>query len=301
MDQIFCMKLYNRVVELESFSRAADEMDVARSTATQAVASLEKRLGVRLLHRTTRKLTPTEDGRAYYENCVRILRDLTEAEDSLSSGKTRPRGKLRVTTPHGFVRMIFFPQLPKFLARYPELELEVVMSDRSLNLVEEGIDCAVRGAHIADDSMLVARHIAKIRWMTCASPEYLKKHGTPKSIEDLAGHNCIRFMSPSTGRVNDWHFETSGKAVTFTPRGSLGVNGFEAAGAAAAYGVGICQVPEPLVSPALREKRLKPVLVDHIAPAPSLQVVYPSNRYLTAKVRAFADFVAEIFPRDVLR
>ena len=299
MDQVFCMKLFTRVVELESFSRASDEFDVARSTATQAVAGLEKRLGVRLLHRTTRQLTPTEDGRAYYENCVRILRELAEAEESLSSSKTRPRGKLRVSTPHGFVRMIFFPQLHKFLARYPELELEVVMSDRALNLVEEGIDCAVRGVHIADDSMLVARHIAHVRWLTCASPDYLKKHGTPKSVDDLARHNCIRFISPSTGRAADWVFETNGKKLQFTPRGNLAVNGFEAAGAAASYGVGIAQVPEPLMSQALREKRLKPVLIDSIAPAPSLQVVYPSNRYLSAKVRAFADFVAEIFPRDM--
>jgi len=301
MDQVFCMKMFARVLELQSFSRASEEFDVARSTATEAVADLEKRLGVRLLHRTTRKLTPTEDGRAYYENCVRILADLHEAEESLTSAKGKPRGKLRVSTPHGFVRMIFFPELHKFLARYPDLELEVVMSDKAVNLVEEGIDCAVRAAAIADDSMLVARHIANVRWMTCAAPEYLKKHGTPKRIEDLAGHNCIRFVSPSTRRVADWQFETNGKRSTFTPRGNLAVNGHEAAGAAAASGVGIVQAPEPLVSTAIREKRLKPILTQHIAPAPSLQVVYPSNRYLTAKVRAFADFVAEIFPRDVLR
>jgi LysR family transcriptional regulator, regulator for bpeEF and oprC len=301
MDQVFCMRMFTRVVELESFIRASEEFDVARSTATQAVAQLEKRLGVRLLHRTTRQLTPTEDGRAYYESCVRILSDLAEAEDALSSARSRPRGKLRVTTPYGFVRLIFIPQIHKFLARYPELELEVVMSDKAVNLVEEGIDCAVRGTPIADDSLLVARHIATVRWMTCASPEYLRKHGTPKRIEDLAKHNCIRFVSPSTRRASDWQFETQGELTTFTPRGNLAVNGFEAAGAAASYGVGIAQVPEPLVSPAIREKRLKPVLLAHIAPAPSLQVVYPSNRYLSAKVRAFADFVAELFPKEVFR
>jgi LysR family transcriptional regulator for bpeEF and oprC len=113
MDQVFCMKMFARVLELQSFSRASEEFDVARSTATEAVADLEKRLGVRLLHRTTRKLTPTEDGRAYYENCVRILADLHEAEESLTSAKGKPRGKLRVSTPHGFVRMIFFPELPQ--------------------------------------------------------------------------------------------------------------------------------------------------------------------------------------------
>ena len=300
MDQVFCMKMYARVVELQSFSRASEDFDVARSTATQCVAALEKQLGVRLLHRTTRSLTPTQDGRAYYESCVRILGDLAEAEESLSSARSRPRGKLRVSTPYGFIRMIFFQHLPRFLERYPDLELEVVMSDRAVNLVEQGIDCAVRASAIADDSMLVARHISKIRWMTCASPAYLRKRGAPKKIEDLARHNCIRFNSPSTGRTIDWQFETRGERTAFTPRGNLAVNGFEAAAAAAAYGVGICQVPEPLVAAQVRERALKPVLFAHIAPAPSLQVVYPSNRYLTAKVRAFADFVAEIYPRDAL-
>lgn len=295
------MRMYARVVELESFARASEELEVSRATATQCVARLEKKLGVRLLHRTTRQLRPTEDGRAYYESCVRILGDLAEAEESLSSARVRPRGRLRVSTPHSFIHRVFFPELPRFLKRYPELELEVVLSDRAVNLVEEGIDCAVRAAPIADDSMLVARHIANVRWMTCASPAYLKAHGTPRTVEDLARHNCIRFISPSTGRVSDWHFEKDARASSFTPRGTLGVTSLEAAGAAALHGVGIAQVAEPLVSTALREKTLRAVLLDHIAPAPSLQVVYPSNRYLTAKVRAFADFVAEIFPRETFR
>lgn len=301
MDQVFCMRMYARVVELGSFARAADELDVARSTATQCVARLEKQLGVRLLHRTTRQLNPTEDGRAYYESCVRILGDLAEAEEALSNARRRPRGRLRVSTPHSFVHLVFFPQLPRFLKKYPELEVEVLMSDRAVNLVEHGIDCAVRAAPIADDSMLVARHISKVRWMTCASADYLKAHGAPKRVEELAAHNCIRFISPSTGRTAEWKFERDGVTTTFVPKGNLGVNGFEAAAAAALNGVGIAQVPEPLVSGALREKRMKAVLLDHIAPAPSLQVVYPSNRYLTAKVRAFADFVAEIFPEAILR
>lgn len=301
MDHIHCMRIFVRVVELGSFARASEELEVSRATATQCVARLEQKLGVRLLHRTTRRLSATEDGRAYYESCVRILSDLAEAEDSLSSARLRPRGKLRVSTPYAFTHRIFFPQLNKFLRRYPELELEVVLSDRALNLVEEGIDCAVRASPIADDSMLVARHIANVRWMTCASPAYLKSHGTPRRVEDLARHNCIRFISPSTGRTNDWRFEKDGEMAVFNPRGNLGVTGLEGAAAAASCGVGIAQVPEPLVSSALRERKLKAVLLDHIAPAPSLTVVYPSARYLSAKVRAFADFVAEIFPRETFR
>ncbi len=301
MDHIDCMRIFVRVVEQGSFARASEEFEVSRSTVTQCVARLENRLGVRLLHRTTRKLSPTEDGRAYYESCVRILDEMAEAEESLSSARLRPRGRLRVSTPQSFTHLVFFPQLKRFLGRYPELELEVVVTDRAVNLVEEGIDCAIRASPIADDSTLVARHISHVRWITCASPAYLKANGTPRRIEDLAAHNCIRFISPSTGRTSDWRFEKGGKASTFTPRGNLGVTSLETAAAAAVHGLGVAQVPEPLVSASLRDRTARAVLVDQIAPAPSLQVVYPSNRHLSAKVRAFADFVAEIFPREVFR
>lgn len=298
MDHIYCMRLYARVVELGSFARASDELDVSPSTATECVARLEKKLGVRLLHRTTRRLRTTDEGRAYYESAVRILGDLAEAEESLSSARMRPRGRLRVSVPYSFIRIVFFPALPRFLEKFPELQVEVVLSDRALNLVEEGIDCAVRGARIADDSTLVARHVAAVRWMTCASPAYLKAHGVPRRIEDLARHNCIRFISPSTGRANDWQFEQGGRTIAVEPRGNLSVTALEAAAAAAMHGVGLAQVPEPLASPWLHARQLKAVLVDRIAPAPALQVVYPSNRFLSAKVRAFADFVAEIFPHE---
>ena len=300
MDHVECMRMFVRVTELGSFARASQEFDVSRSVATQAVARLESRLGVRLLHRTTRKLSPTDDGRAYYESCVRLLADLDEAEEALSSAKLRPRGRLRVSTSHALTGHLF-PHLGRFFGRYPELELELVVTDRALNLVEEGIDCAIRGSRIAEDSTLIARHVARVRWMTCASPAYLKARGTPRAIADLAGHECIRFVSPSTGRVSEWQFEKDGSAATFAPHGRLSVTSYESAAIAAAHGLGIAQVPEPLVSAALRDKSVRQLLADHIAPAPSLHVVYPSNRHLTAKVRAFADFVAEIFPREVFR
>ena len=301
MDHVECMRMFVRVVELGSFARASEEAEVSRATATQAVARLEDRVGVRLLHRTTRQLSPTEDGRAYYESCVRILAEMAEAEESLSNAKVKPRGRLRVSTPQAFTHLMFFPQLGRFLQRYPELDIELVVTDRSVNLVEEGIDCAVRASPIADDSTLIARHVAHVRWITCASPGYLKSHGLPRSIDDLARHDCIRFISPSTGRPTDWRFEKEGKSLAFEPRGRLGVTSLETAASAAIHGLGIAQVPEPLVSAALRDKQARAVLVEHIAPAPSLHVVYPSNRHLSAKVRAFADFVAEIFPREVFR
>ena len=298
MDHLFAMRMFRRIVELGSFARASEEFDVARATATNTVAQLERKLGVRLLHRTTRKLSPTEDGRLYYESCVRILDDIAESEEMLSSSHKSPRGRLRVTVPHAFIHLIFFPALPKFLARYPELDLEVILTDSALNLVEQGIDCAVRGAEIPDDSTLVARRISRVRWMTCASPAYLKAHGTPRRHQDLDPAQCIRFLSPSTGRTSEWRFEVGGTRKTIVPKGRLGVTSMEAAATAAASGIGIAQVPEPVAMPELKAGRLKPVLLDEIAEGPTLTVVYPSSRYLTAKVKVFADFIAEIFPAE---
>ena len=199
-----------------------------------------------------------------------------------------------------FVHVVFFPALPRFLARYPDLNVEVVVTDRAVNLIEEGIDCAVRGVEIPDESTLVARRVAGVRWLTCAAPDYLKAHGTPKSVSDLERHNCVRFISPSTRRTVDWRFQEGEERIVFTPRGNVGVTALQAAAAAALGAIGIAQVPDALVILPQWADRLRPVLLDWVAPAPALQVVYPSNRYLSAKVRVFADFVCEIFPDKAL-
>ena len=296
MEQLFCMRVFARVVEQGSFARAAEDLDIARPTVTLAVARLEKRLGVRLLHRTTRSLSLTDEGRLFYEGCARILDNLAEVEDSLSKARASPRGRLRVSTPNALIHQAFITALPKFLARYPELNLELVLTDRAVNLVEEGIDCAVRAVSIPDDSTLVAHHIADVYWLTCASPRYLAAHGTPGKITDLEHHNCVRFISPSTGRVTDWRFDNGKEKVTFTPRGNLGVTSLEGAVAAASAGVGIAQVSDVLAMPALRSGVLRPLFVEWAVPAPAFKVVYPSGRYLTAKVRAFMEFVTEVYP-----
>jgi len=295
MDRLARMRLFTRIVELGSFARASEELDVGRPAATAAIASLERHLGARLLHRTTRQLSLTDDGRQYYERCVRILGDVAEAEDAVSRARSSPRGRLRVSIPHSFIYFDFFPELPRFLARHPALELDLVITDRAVNMAEEGIDCAVRATPIPDDSTLVAREIAGARWLTCAAPAYLKAHGRPREIAELRRHNCIRFVSPSTGRVVDFRFEKDGRVERFTPRGNLGVTSLEAAAVAAQGAIGIAQVPEDFVRAAIRQRRLVALLDDHVAPAPPMCVVYPSNRYLGAKVRAFADFAAEVF------
>ena len=298
MDQLFCIRVFARVVEQGSFARAAEDLDIARASATTAVARLEKRLKVRLLHRTTRRLSLTDEGRAFYQGCTRVLDELAGAEEALSGAGRSPRGRLRVSIPNSFMAQGFFPPLAGFLARHPELALELVVTDRAVNLVEEGIDCAVRAVPIADDSTLVARQISKVRWGTWASPEYLAKHGVPRAIEDLERHHCLRFISPSTGRTVDWRFRRAGEEVIYAPRGSFGATSLEAVATAAAAGIGVAQVSDALVVGMLRAGALKPILLEFSAPGPTLCVVYPSGRYLTAKVRAFADFVASFFPPE---
>ena len=298
MDQLYCMRVFKRVVEQGSFARAAEDLEIARPSATTAVASLEKRLGVRLLHRTTRRLSLTDEGRAFYEGCVRILDELAETEESLSAQRVAPRGRLRASTPNAFIHQEFLPAVPGFLARHPGLELELVVTDRAVNLVEEGIDCAVRAVSIAEDANLVARPVSRVRWLTCASPAYLARHGAPRSIEELERHNCIRFISPSAGRSVDWRFRNGAEERAYAPRGNFGVTSLEGAVAAAVAGLGIAQVSDVLAIRALRARELEPVLLDWAAPGPTLSVVYPGSRYLTAKVRAFTEFVAGIYPPE---
>jgi LysR family transcriptional regulator for bpeEF and oprC len=297
MDQLFCMRVFVRVVEQGSFARAAEDLDITPPSATNAVAALEKRLNVRLLHRTTRRLSLTDEGRAFYEGCVRMLDDLAETEDALSGAGRSPRGRLRASIPNAFIHQQFFPALPGFLARHPQLELELVITDRAVNLVEEGIDCAVRAVALADDATLVARPISDVYWVTCASSSYLAAHGAPKSVEELERHRCIRFISPSSGRTVDWRFRRGGEEIAFTPRGGLGVTSLEGAAAAAVQGVGIAHVSDVLAIDALRAGALEPLLLELAAPGPTVNMVYPGNRYLTAKVRAFSDFVASVYPR----
>ncbi len=298
MDRLYCMQVFVRVVENGAFSKAADAMGISRSSATAAIAQLEKRLGVRLLNRTTRRLCVSDEGRSYYANCVRILGEIAEMEDCLSGSRVAPQGRLRVSVPQSFVNMIFFPLLTRFAANYPELEIEVVLTDRAVNLVEEGIDCAIRGIEIPPDSSLVAKTLSATRWLTCATPAYLATRGIPETIEALGGHNCIRFISQSTARPRAWQFLRDGESVTFLPTGNLRLTSFDAVIQTALAGGGIAQIPDSLGYRSVLDGGLQPILEEYVAPAPSLLMVYPGNRYLAAKVRTFIDCFAEAFPKD---
>ena len=298
MDQLYCMRVFVRVVEQGAFTRAADDLNVSRASVTTALSQLEKRLGVRLLNRTTRRLCLTEEGSAYYSDCVRILGEIAEAEDNLTSVHVSPRGRLRVSIPQSFEALAFFPLLDKFMRQHPELTVEVIVTDRGVNLVEEGIDCALRAVDISRDSLLIARKLFTSRWLTCASPSYLAEKGTPGCVSDLAAHNCIRFISPSTGRVREWLFDENGVQTSLTPDGKLWVTSLDGAVAAARTGAGIAQVPDALAFRAVMEGDLRPILTDHIVQSLPLMLAYPGNRYLPAKVRAFANFFESAYPKE---
>lgn len=292
------MRVFVRVVEHGAFTRAADDLALSRASVTTAVSRLEKMLGVRLLHRTTRRLSLTEEGRLYYQNCVRILGEIVEAEDHLGASRLSPRGRLRVSIAQSFEALNFFPRLTEFMRRYPEVSVEVIVTDRAVNLVEEGIDCALRALEIPADAMLVARRVLPSRWITCAAPGYLADHGTPETVADLAGHDCIRFVSPSTGRVREWQFDENGVLTSFTPEGRLSLTSLDGAAAAARTGAGIAQVPDALAHGFIMSGELEPVLTEKIVQCPSVMLVYPANRYLPARVRAFADFFTAAYPEQ---
>jgi LysR family transcriptional regulator for bpeEF and oprC len=297
MDQLSAIRVFARVAELGSFARAADALDMSRAMVTTRVGQLEGRLGVRLLHRTTRRVGLTDDGRAYYDRCVRILADLDEADEALARRRARPSGRLRAQMPVALARAFVIPALPRFLARHPGLELEVRLANRVVDLVEEGVDCAIR-LGVPSEQSLVARRIAATRLATCASREYLQRKGTPREPADLARHECIAFLDLATGRPAEWVFERGAERVARPPSGRLAFNSMEAAVEAAAAGLGVAQVLSSLAEPAITAGRLRPLLVDWAAEGPPLYLVYPHHRHLSAKIRAFADFAAEVFAGD---
>jgi LysR family transcriptional regulator for bpeEF and oprC len=297
MDQLNAIRVFARVAELGSFARAADALGMSRPMVTTRIAQLEARLGARLLHRTTRRVGLTDDGRAYYERCLRILADLDEAEEALGRRRTRPSGRLRVQLPVALGRLFVIPALPRLLERHPGLELEVRLANRVVDLVEEGVDCAIRLGQPPEQT-LVARRIASTRLATCASPDYLRRRGVPRNPDDLARHDCIAFLDLATGRPADWLFARAGASVARAPGGRLAFNSMEAAVEAAAAGLGVAQVLSSLAQDAVVTGRLRPLLVDWAAEGPPLYVAYPHHRHLSAKIRAFVDFAAEVFAGD---
>jgi LysR family transcriptional regulator for bpeEF and oprC len=291
MDRLDAMEVFARVAELGSFTRAADALRMPRSTVTAQVQALEARLGVKLLHRTTRKVTLTPDGTSYLREARRILREVDELESGLGKAAASPRGRVRVDVPAAAGRHIIVPALPSFFARYPDIVLELGSSDRPVDLVAEGVDCVIRGGDVHDES-LAARKLADLPVVTCASPAYLADHGVPATLDDLDGHVFVSFFSPRTGRTFDPDFGPR----TFPVRHRLAVNDADAWLAAALAGLGLVQLPvSAYIRAHLDRGELVQVLADHDAGSLPVHVLYPRSRRLPARVRVFVDWVVELY------
>lgn len=293
MDRFAALEAFARVAETGSFSAAARRLRTSKSAVSRHVAALEADLGVRLIHRTTRSLTLTEAGRGYFERASRILADLAEADQSLSRMQMAPRGRLRVNAPMSFGYRHLAPAIPDFLARYPDVIVELTMNDRFVDLVDEGFDVAVRIGSLADSS-LVARRLAPIRRVVCASPGYLAARGSPASPDDLKAHDCIGYSV--LDQPQEWRFvDENGRPWPVAVSGRLTVNNGDAIRAAALGGAGFAYMPTFIVGSDLQAGRLRAVLDDFVPQDMTLNAVYPHARHLSPKVRAFVDFLAEQF------
>lgn len=296
MDRLQAMQVFVQVVDAGSFTRAADVLRLPKASVTTLVQGLEAHLRTKLLNRTTRRVSVTADGAAYYERCVRILAEVEETESALSRTRTAPHGRLRVDVPASFGRQLLVPSLPEFFERYPEIRLEVGCTDRPVDLYEEGVDCVVRGGEQSDSS-LVARRVATYPFVACATPAYLERFGVPSHPRDLERHRCIRYFMPKTGRIVDWSFSRAGEQVTPSVDAFVALNDGEAYAAAALGGLGVALAPSFLVDDALADGRLLRLLEDWTTDPLPVYVMYPQNRHLSAKVRVFVDWVAELFAR----
>ena len=296
MDRLQAMQVFTRVVDTNSFTRAAETLDLPRASVTTIIQNLEAFLGTRLMHRTTRRLSLTPDGAAYYERCVRILADVEETEASFQSGNKKPHGKLRIDMPGSIGRLLVIPSLCEFHTRYPDIDLQLGLTDRPVDLLQEGVDCVVRVGALQDSS-LVARRIGLFEGVTCAAPDYIERAGMPTSLEDLENHKAVNYFSSRTGRTIDWAFMVDGKEIEVKMKGIVSVNDADAYVTCGLEGFGLIQPALFMVLPHLRSGQLVEVLPD-LKPLPMpISAVYPHSRHLSPKVRVFVDWIAELFDR----
>jgi DNA-binding transcriptional LysR family regulator len=294
MERLVEMMTFTRVVEARSFSQAARLLETSKSLVSKQVSDLERSLGVKLLNRTTRSMSLTESGAAFYEHCARIAQAITEAEETVSQLQTQPRGLLKITTPVIFAALHLAPVLQRFQQRYPEVEIELNATDRMVDLVEDGYDLAIR---ITEKPALgtVVRRIAPVRWVTCAASAYLKKHGVPVTPRDLLDHECLVYHGLRSLRTG-WRYRIDNREVNLQVSGKCRVNNFELLLQLALKGMGVVLLPTYVLGPLLKSGKLVQILHDSVAyPDSSLCATYMPNRYLQPKLRVFIDHLVGSF------
>ncbi|MGB6009193.1 LysR family transcriptional regulator [Castellaniella sp.] len=299
MDHLQAMRVFTRVVDANSFTLAADSLDMPRATVSTIIRKLERHLGARLLNRSTRRLSLTPDGASYYERCAGILADVDEAESAFRDRARGPRGRLRIDAPPSLGRLVLIPRLCDFHQRYPEIELVVGLSDRRIDMVQDAVDCALRIGELQDSS-LIAKRIGVFKTVTCAAPSYLERYGNPQTLEDLERHRAVNYFVTRTGRNIDLSFKVGDGVVNVPLKGPLSVNDAEAYVSAGLAGFGLIQPARYMVAPHLDSGELVEVLGAWSPPPMPISVVYQQSRHLSSKVHVFVDWVSEVFQGCVL-
>lgn len=301
MDQMAAMRAFSRVVEVGTFTRAARMLGIPKPTLSKLIQGLESHLRTKLLNRTTRRVTVTADGAAYYERVARILSDIDELDGSMSLSQAAPRGRLRVDMSPSLAMLILIPALREFHQRYPEIQIDLGVTDRTIDLVSENVDCVIRAGIIADQS-LIARRIAEFQFMSCATPDYLARHGEPKHPSELEkNHTVIGYFSSPSQKPYPFEFKRGDEVVEVTGRTIVSVNDGNAYVAAGLAGLGVLNMPIFMAGEHLASGALRPILTDWSSDPMPLYIVYPPNRHLSTKLRVFVEWVAELFSRSLAR
>ncbi len=295
MNEFGAIPVFVAVVENDGFSAASRVLGISKSAVSKRINQLENHLGVRLLHRTTRKLSLTEAGERYFEHAARALAAAGHAEDAVTELQGVPQGRLKISSPMSFGRLHVAPLIPIFMKRYPKLQIDLVMDDRNIDLVAGGIDVAIRSGDMPD-STLIARKLAPLRQALCASPDYIDRYGMPVTPSELSERNCILFSY--SGDANEWTLNKDGKSEAVLVSGSYRVNNSEAILVALREGIGIGRLPTFVAGPDLREGKLVRILESYHIPDHTFYAVIPERQYLPAKVRAFLDFSINYFGGD---
>jgi LysR family transcriptional regulator for bpeEF and oprC len=293
MNKLQAMEVFVQVVDAGGFTRAAENMQLPKATVSTLVQALESALAVKLLHRTTRQVSVTSDGAAYYERCLRILSDVREAEESLSNNRASPSGRLRVDVSTGMANDLIIPALPDFFKRYPDIRLDLGCSDRAVDLIEEGVDCAIRGGKLPD-SALIARRIGVLHFVTAGTPDYLNKYGRPTHPNQLADHHCINYFSSKSGKSMDWDFVRGDETIFIPVPACLAVNDSTVYMTAGLQGLGLVQMASYKIDTLIASGQMELVLQDWTSEPMPINIVYPENRHLSAKVRVFVEWVADL-------
>ncbi|QCP52930.1 LysR family transcriptional regulator [Trinickia violacea] len=297
MDRLQAMEVFTRVVETNSFSKAAEMLELPRGSVSNLVQALEQHVGVRLLNRTTRQVSVTEDGALYYEKCIKILAEIADADSSLSNKRKNPSGTIRVDTSGTIARSLLLPALDEFYRLYPLIDIRLGLADRNIDIIQDGVDCVIRMGAL-EESSFVGRRIGDAKIVTCASPAYLEEYGEPATAEDLSQHRAVNYVSQRTGRTFPFEYEIGGELVKIPMNGVLSVNDGSTYITAGVLGYGIIQPSRYMVADLISQGKLKEILTSYYCPPTPISVVYPHREHLSSRVRAFTDWVIEMAARN---